>query len=83
MTATTGETHVHHEARPSALLGARERPRLLLPVLGGGVMLTILLVVFGVLSTSALLYLAVIGGCGLMHVFGHGGHGRSNPPADR
>lgn len=86
MTAATGETHVHHETRPPALSGARQRPRWLVPVLGGAATLAVLLVVFGVLSASALVYLAVIAGCGLMHVFGHGGHGGhggGNPPAER
>jgi hypothetical protein len=78
-------THVRDSAAPSGhaspLAGAAEprrsttsRARWLMPVLVGGVTVGIL-VVAGVLPISAVL----IGGCLLMHVFGHrahGGHGR-------
>ncbi|OGO58204.1 MAG: hypothetical protein A2V85_14675 [Chloroflexi bacterium RBG_16_72_14] len=40
-----------------------------------GAMVVGALVVAGVLPPSIVLYAALLGGCALMHVFGHGGHG--------
>ncbi len=60
------------QAAPSATGSAR--PRWLLPALVGGVVVGAL-VVFGVLSPSAVLYGLLIGGMLLMHAGGHGGHG--------
>ena len=53
---------------------AKPTPRWLWPALIG-IPLVGALLVFGVISPSILLYAGLIGGCALMHVFGHGGHG--------
>lgn len=50
------------------------RPRWLMPAVVGG-MAVGALVVAGVLPASLVFYAALFGGCALMHVFGHGGHG--------
>lgn len=50
------------------------RPRWLLPALAVGAV-AIGLVVAGVVSLTALLYIAAFGGMALMHLGGHGGHG--------
>lgn len=50
------------------------RPRWLLPALVGGAVVVVL-VVFGVLSPSVVLYGGLLGGMVLMHAGGHGGHG--------
>lgn len=69
----TAHAHAHRtQSAPTAKQSAR--PRWLLPALVVGVVVGAL-VVFGVLSPSAVLYGGLIGGMLLMHVRGHGGHG--------
>ena len=55
---------------------AKQTPRWLWPALVG-IPLVGALLVFGVISPTILVYAGLIGGCALMHVFGHGGHGGS------
>jgi hypothetical protein len=67
--------HAHDHSAQSAPTATRSaRPRWLLPALVVGVVVGAL-VVFGVLSPSAVLYGGLIGGMLLMHAGGHGGHG--------
>lgn len=50
------------------------RPRWLMPAVVAGTVVGAL-VIAGVLPLSIVFYAALFGGCALMHVFGHGGHG--------
>ena len=70
-------THLTHEpdgAVPAARKVGSTRPRWLLPALVGGLVVAVL-VAYGVLSPSAVLYGGLFGGMLLMHLGGHGGHG--------
>lgn len=69
----TAHAHDHSTQAPSVPTGSA-RPRWLLPALVGAVVVGAL-VVFGVLSPSAVLYGGLVGGMVLMHAGGHGGHG--------
>lgn len=70
-------THPHPMStseRQSTAVQLAPRPRWLVPALIG-VPLVGALLAFGVISPMVLLYAGLIGGCALMHLFGHGGHG--------
>jgi len=72
----------HSDAHPAS---GRRSPWLLPALAIAGAVATVL-VVSGVVAPNLLIWAAVIGGCGLMHVFGHGGHGGhegGSPPAKR
>lgn len=67
--------HAHDHSTQSAPAAKRSaRPRWLMPALVVGVVAGAL-VIFDVLSLSAVLYGGLIGGMLLMHAGGHGGHG--------
>lgn len=68
----TAQVHDHPAQAGPAARGST-RPRWLVPALVGGVVVGAL-VIFGVLSPSAVLYGGLIGGMLLMHAGGHGGH---------
>jgi len=75
-----GTTHGREIGRLRARL--RRLPRWLLPGLAAGLVVTGL-VVAGVLSLSAVLYIGLFGGMLLMHVGRHGGHGGHGGHASR
>lgn len=69
-------------AVPAARAGRTTRPRWLLPAIVGGLVVAVL-VAYGILSPSAVLYGGLFGGMLLMHAGGHGGHGgHGNIPSD-
>ena len=59
---------------PAVRSGGSTRPRWLLPAVAGGLVVAVL-VAYGILSPSAVLYGGLFGGMLLMHVGGHGNHG--------
>ena len=61
-------------ARPSTWRDAAARLRR--PLAAIGVFATVLLLV-GLLAPGWLAFVAVVGGCLAMHLFGHGGHGHA------
>ena len=69
-------THPHPMAAGlrSPAAAAKPTPVWLWPALIG-IPLVGALLVFGVITPTILLYAGLIGGCALMHVFGHGSHG--------
>ena len=71
---TTHPHSVSTSEQRSQAVPAKPLPRWLFPALIG-IPLVGALLVFGVISPTILLYVGLIGGCALMHVFGHGGHG--------
>lgn len=71
--SSTHLTHDEDGAVPARATGST-RPRWLLPAVVGGIGVAVL-VAYGVLSPSAVLYGGLFGGMLLMHVGGHGGHG--------
>lgn len=76
--------HVHNASRhhtdeadgavPAVRSVGSTRPRWLLPALAGGLVVAVL-VAYGVLSPSVVLYGGLFGGMLVMHVGGHGNHG--------
>ena len=84
MTAHVHDSSTHHTrgedgAVPAGQATGSTRPRWLLPALVGGVAVAVL-VAYGVLPLSAVLYGGLFGGMLLMHVGGHGGHGGHGGP---
>ena len=75
MTAQQRE-HSHQHALPAVTgMPARRRPAWLIPVLGVAGAAAVALALSGLVSPTLLIYAGVLAGCGLMHLFGHGGHG--------
>lgn len=84
MTAHVHDSSARHAgeaagAVPAARAGGTTRPRWLLPAIVAGLVVAVL-VAYGILSPSAVLYGGLFGGMLLMHAGGHGGHG--NIPSD-
>ena len=76
MTATHDEIHAdHHQMSADSGSSVSHRPRWLVPALAVGVTIAVALAISGVVAPGALLYVGLLAGCGLMHLFGHGGHG--------
>lgn len=90
---TTENVHSHHSAidahvgTPNAAAwNAGRRRRWLIPALAIGGAIAAVLVISGLVSPAVLIYGGLLAGCGLMHLFGHGGHGShggGTPPAAR
>lgn len=77
----TAQTHDHSVPATPAATGSA-RPRWLLPAIIAAAVVGAL-VVLGVVSLSAVLYIGLFGGMLLMHGGGHGGHGGHGGPADQ
>ena len=73
---THEQTHACHDGAHSDLRNAPgSRPRWLIPVLAAAGLTAVALVLLGVVSLPFAIYAGALAACGLMHVFGHGGHG--------
>ena len=72
--SSTRRTDEADGAAPAVRANGSNRPRWLLPAIAGGLVVAVL-VAYGVLSPSAVLYGGLFGGMLLMHVGGHGNHG--------
>lgn len=70
------------QARNERRTPAGARPRWLLPGVVIGVVAAAL-VIAGVVPFSTVLYAGMLGGMLLMHLGGHGGHGRADKPGDQ
>ena len=72
--SSTRRTDDADGAAPAVRANGSNRPRWLLPAVAGGLVVAVL-VAYGVLSPSAVLYGGMFGGMLLMHLGGHGSHG--------
>ena len=83
MTATPIETQAQHAAPHNDAGSAnRHRRRWLFPALVVAGAVAALDVLAGVVSPALAVYGALIVGCVLMHLFGHGSHGAHNGQGD-
>ncbi len=71
--SSTRHTDDANGAVPAVRSGGSTRSRWLLPAVAGGLVVAVL-VAYGILSPSAVLYGGLFGGMLLMHVGGHGNH---------